>query len=227
MTFLIAEISNHHMGSMEKAKEMILAAKNCGADAVKSQAFVPKDMLKWGTMPLPFYERCSFSLEEYKELIHFGMYENIPVFFTVLSPALYSLKTVQRYNKLHAGGWEKFPVQKVKTYDHEDSFISMREPRRDIPQVHAAKILYATPYGEDVKQAPYEVLQRFYEKAIGVSHHGCEHGGLLLLHQIYHVPFVEKHFYMGGDIYEDKLLYRDCTHSYAPKKFTELARSMK
>ena len=39
--FLIAEIGVNHNGDMHLAKEMIVAAKESGADAVKFQVFKP------------------------------------------------------------------------------------------------------------------------------------------------------------------------------------------
>ena len=37
--FIIAEIGVNHNGDLDLAKEMIIAAKNAGADAVKFQTF--------------------------------------------------------------------------------------------------------------------------------------------------------------------------------------------
>jgi len=37
-TFIIAEIGHNHQGSLNKAMDLMLAAKNCGADAVKFQS---------------------------------------------------------------------------------------------------------------------------------------------------------------------------------------------
>ena len=36
-TYIIAEIGQNHQGSLEMARELLRAAKNCGVDAVKSQ----------------------------------------------------------------------------------------------------------------------------------------------------------------------------------------------
>ena len=36
-SFIIAEIGHNHQGSLKKAMDLMLAAKNCGADAVKFQ----------------------------------------------------------------------------------------------------------------------------------------------------------------------------------------------
>ncbi len=43
-TYIIAELSANHAGSMERAKEMIHAAKECGADCVKIQTYTPDTM---------------------------------------------------------------------------------------------------------------------------------------------------------------------------------------
>ncbi len=42
--YIIAEISANHNGSIERAKETILAAKNAGVDAVKIQTYTPDTM---------------------------------------------------------------------------------------------------------------------------------------------------------------------------------------
>ena len=41
---VIAEISANHDGSIDKAKDLILAAKNSGADGVKLQTYTPDTM---------------------------------------------------------------------------------------------------------------------------------------------------------------------------------------
>jgi len=43
--YFIAEIGQNHNGSISLAKEMVIAAKECGANAVKFQSFVPKKLL--------------------------------------------------------------------------------------------------------------------------------------------------------------------------------------
>ena len=42
--YIIAELSANHNGSLSKAKETILAAKNNGADAIKIQTYTPDTM---------------------------------------------------------------------------------------------------------------------------------------------------------------------------------------
>lgn len=227
MTFLIAEISNHHFGSLHKAKQLIRLAKESGADAVKGQAFVAKDMLEWGTMPLGFYEQCAFTLEQYKELIDYGNELGIAVFFTILSDELKDLDYYQTLHKLHAGGFEKYTREKIETYFNLNTFISVNQLRDDVPNVHNAQILFATPYLQDVNIRHYERVYHWFGEEIGVSHHGVSASKLFLLAKFYPLPVVEKHFYLGDQIAFEGKLYRDCSHSLMPAKFEILAGKLK
>lgn len=82
MRALIAEVGNNHFGSMRRAKQMIKDSKNSGADLVKLQAI---DSNTTGSMPHSFYDHVQFSTEEYLELIEYGKYLGMPVFFSVIS----------------------------------------------------------------------------------------------------------------------------------------------
>ena len=42
--FIVAEISGNHNGKLSVLKKTILAAKNCGVDAVKLQSYEPGDL---------------------------------------------------------------------------------------------------------------------------------------------------------------------------------------
>ena len=226
MPYLIAEISNHHMGSVDKAKELILAAKNSGANAVKGQAFMAEDMLNWGTMPLSFYEKCALKYSEYEELILYGDKIGIPVFFTILSQKLTNLTRYQKFKKLHAGRSAICLRDKFWHYDKPNCFISMREPREDVTIIRKAKIFYATDYLMDADTKEYEALRKFYDRDIGISHHGKKCDNLYHLHASYFLPHVEKHFFLGEQITWEGQTYRDCLHSYNPKQFEELAKEL-
>ena len=42
--FIVAELSGNHNGDLDMAKQMVLEAQRCGADAVKVQTLDPFDM---------------------------------------------------------------------------------------------------------------------------------------------------------------------------------------
>lgn len=226
MTFLIAEISNHHFGSLEKAKELIRIAKESGANAVKGQAFVAEDMVKFGSMPLDFYKKCALKYKEYKELLLYGDSINIPVFFTILSSKLSLLASLQKYKKLHAKNAETCRIEKFWHYDHKDIFISLRAPRLEVKRIRRAHLLYATEYLKDVDFLEYQTLKKFYERIIGVSHHGKTCENLYELRKNNLVPWVEKHFYLGDEIKWDGQIYRDCLHSFTPKEFEDMRKRL-
>lgn len=50
--FIVAEIGGNHLGSLDRAMELILSAKYAGADAVKFQCFTPKQMADAGVRVL-------------------------------------------------------------------------------------------------------------------------------------------------------------------------------
>ena len=43
--FFIAEAGVNHNGSLDKAKKLVVVAKECGADAVKFQSFITDEII--------------------------------------------------------------------------------------------------------------------------------------------------------------------------------------
>lgn len=78
--FIIAEGCDNHLGNMDTAREMVLQAKACGADAIKFQHHLPdEEMLRDGipmsanfNMPLyDFLKLYALTLEQHVELKEF------------------------------------------------------------------------------------------------------------------------------------------------------------
>jgi sialic acid synthase SpsE len=76
-TFIVAELGNTHEGSVGLAKQMILAAADCGADAVKFQTHIfqeeslpnaPNPSYFKGESRQAYFERTAFSLEQLHHL---------------------------------------------------------------------------------------------------------------------------------------------------------------
>jgi len=94
--FVIAELSANHGGSIQRAKETILAAKNSGADAVKIQTYTPDTMtldsnkndfmindgLWKGYNLYQLYKEAYTPFEWHKELFEFAKSHSILLFST-------------------------------------------------------------------------------------------------------------------------------------------------
>ena len=68
--YIIAEIGVNHNGDMTLAKEMILEAKNCGADAVKFQTFQAKKLVTPNTPKVKYQKVTTESNETHFEMIN-------------------------------------------------------------------------------------------------------------------------------------------------------------
>lgn len=223
MIKLIAEISAMHGGKVDYAKQLIIAAKDAGADAVKSQAFLADDMAKIGSMPLGFYQQCFLSFEQCLELIAFGNENNIPIFFTILSDTHKRLANWQRFQKIYAKQFAQMVPSEIAKCDHHNYIISMNECF-SIP-ISKANILYATDYCAPIEAHKYLDLVEFYQRPIGISHHNTNILDLLEAINTYDVPIVEKHFFLENLSY-DGITYRDCHHAVGPALFKEIAKSL-
>tara|TARA_B100000900_G_scaffold315718_1_gene274649 strand:- start:18343 stop:19182 length:840 start_codon:yes stop_codon:yes gene_type:complete len=108
MTKIIAEIGINHNGDINKAKQLILMAKDCGCDYVKFQKrnpdiCVPENQKKimretpWGYMSyLDYKKKIEFSKDDYKIIDDFCKEENIEWFASVWD--LDSLKFIEQFN---------------------------------------------------------------------------------------------------------------------------------
>ena len=67
--FLIAEIGVNHNGDMHLAKEMIVAAKESGADAVKFQTFTAGSLVSKGTPKVKYQENTTSPEESHFNMI--------------------------------------------------------------------------------------------------------------------------------------------------------------
>jgi len=74
--FVIAEACENHFGDIDIAKEMIVAAKDCGCDAIKFQHHLPdeemlRDVPQSENFSEPLYDflsRCSLNINQHEEL---------------------------------------------------------------------------------------------------------------------------------------------------------------
>ena len=97
--FIVAEVGFNHNGDVELAKRMIESAAKNGADAVKLQTFIAKEMISNSLMAddpdnpgnaIPFYEffqRYELSRSDYEILFAHAKKINIPLFSTPFEEA--------------------------------------------------------------------------------------------------------------------------------------------
>jgi sialic acid synthase SpsE len=228
LSLLIAEISNHHNGSVAKACELIHKAKECGADIVKGQAFRSKDMLKYGSMNEGFYTNAEMNYKDYVTLIEYGKKIGIDVFFTVVSPCFSALYSKQKYQKIHAQSFKKKPVSSIS--NNSNIIISTRSYKKGMTRLYRCKWMYATDY---MKPICIQTFNDFFDLCnweinFGISHHGHVDDLIKFVGKNRGLPIIEKHFFLGDNIYDsDGNIYRDCVHSANPREFKELARIYK
>lgn len=94
--YIIAELSGNHNGSLDRAKHSLLAAKECGVDAVKIQSYTPDTMTiecdredfiikggLWGGYSLyDLYDEAHTPFEWHSELFGYAAEIGIPLFST-------------------------------------------------------------------------------------------------------------------------------------------------
>ena len=96
-TFVIAELGINHNGDKNIAREMIVSAKICGADAVKFQTFRTEEFLSDKELDYSYmqngeyvtermwdmFKRVELSLDNYRELFDFALRNNIIPFTSI------------------------------------------------------------------------------------------------------------------------------------------------
>lgn len=72
--YVVAEIGNNHQGSLEKAKELFRAAKDCGANAVKLQKRHNQELFTQAFYDKPYDHENSFGTTygEHRDFLEFG-----------------------------------------------------------------------------------------------------------------------------------------------------------
>lgn len=223
---LIAEAGNAHFGNLNLAKELIVAAKDSGCDAVKFQAYKPGDFK--GSMPERFYELCALTENQYMELVGVGEYLKIPVFFSIFNPSLLFLDNFTDFKKLSAWQTNEMKMDDWEALDDPSLIVSVNGKCKNFPPLKEATVLYATDYNtNDPILERIGIMQRFYKRPVGLSDHTIGIETCIEAINLYEVPVIEKHFCIEKNMAYKGKVFRDTVHGIEPKEMEVLARYFK
>ena len=217
---LIAEIGNNHFGSLKKAKEMIKAAHEYGADYVKLQAIDPE--IVNGSMPREFYRHVALTYQEYLELKDYGDYIGTTVFFSC-----FGMFIVGRLHKISGSQYRTFEPVVLKVHNNEDTIISIPADVSDLETKSAAiskmSPMYVSQYLEnDVDLSWIDKYSSILNKQVGYSDHtiGIETCTKAIRNN--GARLIEKHFHLGSPIKWEGQLFRDSIHSCSPGELAKI-----
>ena len=90
--FIIAEVGSNHDGKLEQAKQLIAAAKQCGADAVKFQSFTAAQLVSPGYETLyQAFRKVEMPGAWHRELVEFAASQDIIFMSTPFDEGVASL----------------------------------------------------------------------------------------------------------------------------------------
>ena len=81
--YVIAEIGINHNGSVEEAIKLISSAAQCGAQAVKLQAFIPEKFLTKYSKYYNDFSKLALKAAQYQALFDVAVEKNITIFASV------------------------------------------------------------------------------------------------------------------------------------------------
>jgi sialic acid synthase SpsE len=218
---VIAEIGINHQGNMNLMKEMMIVAKRCGADYVKSQKREPKFCLTKDQYEKPYdvpnsfgrtygkhKEALEFSKEEWKELFEFANKNEIKLFASVFDTTSADIMNALGSELFKIGSAE---VNKLQLLEHIKSFdkpiilstgmstLEEIDTAVDILQGSNLTIMHCTSSypckEEDVNLNIIKTLRNRYSLPVGLSGHYVQGSGAIECAAVaLGAEWVERHF---------------------------------
>ena len=199
-SFIIAEIGHNHKGSVELAKKLFLAAKNCGASAVKLQKRSNKDLFTSSFFNQPYDNKNSygatygehrefleFSEDQYKELILYSKEIDISFLCTPFDEEslIFLEKLDMPAYKIASADLINTPLQKKIAETNKPIFLStgggsfedVKRAYENIIKINEKLIILhcTASYPADIKDMNLnvitELIKRYPELTIGLSDH--------------------------------------------------------
>lgn len=223
---LIAEVGNGHFGNMTKARELIRAAHNSGADLIKAQAFRASG-IKSGSMPERFYKDCELRVEDYLELIHYARDLGNDLFYSIFSDGFESISFTQKWHKV--AGVQTRDGQATADLDLENVIVSVPSGvvYDHLPRFRKAEVLYVSEYlAQDPELRHIGSLAQWLGRPVGYSDHTVGVKFALEAHRCWGANIIEKHFTLSHNEKWGTKIFRDSVHGATPNEFEELAKAM-
>ena len=220
--YVIAEIGHNHQGELEKAKELVRAARECGADAVKLQKRDNRALYTRELYEAPYDNEHSFgrtygehrealelSASEWLELREFSREEGITLFGTVFDEASadFLAELGMPAFKIASGDLTNTPLQRHVARIGRPIFLStgggtLEDVERAVdtiteinPQLCVMQCTAAYPCEvEDLNLGVIETYrERFSDLVIGLSDHQSGIAMSLVAYML-GARVIEKHF---------------------------------
>ncbi|XP_052902130.1 sialic acid synthase [Anopheles moucheti] len=199
-TFIVAEIGQNHQGSLSTAKQMIKAAKQCGADCVKFQRsnltekFTADALARpyvgpnsWGNTYGEHKAWLEFSITQYRELQRFASENDVA--FTASAMDAASFRELEEqlsvpFIKIGSGDADNLPLLRyaanrsvpliistgMQDWNHICTMYSMFRHRNDVALLHCVSS-YPTPAEDTMLRMIPLLRNQFPALTFGYSGH--------------------------------------------------------
>lgn len=217
---VIAEAGNNHEGSLDAALELLIKAKESGADMVKFQAGNAEGFARTKEDILR-YKKYELGRKGYDRLVKEANKLNYPILFSVWSDEFNYLRDMENYKIAARQCTQEF----VSKYDRDGVFVSI--PHTYVTHLKIEKAIPMHCVSEyPAKDSMLErigLLRDRYSGLVGYSDHTIGVGECLRAIRIYHADVIEKHFTLAHDFGE----LRDHRLSATPEEMKILVEGAK
>lgn len=243
--FVIAEAGSVHDGSFGNAQKLIELAASCGADAIKFQTHIASaETLRNAPMPpyfrgeprYEYFERTSFSIEQWKQLAAFANASGIEFLsspFSVEAVALLEEVGIGRY-KIPSGEVSNVPLLEavaetgkpvllssgMSNWDELDRAVATIRRRHERLCVMQCTSAYPCPPERVGLNVLIEMRDR-WQVETGYSDHTLDNYACLAAVAL-GATVIEKHMTFSRRMYGS-----DAPHSAEPPQFTDLVRGVR
>ncbi len=220
--FVVAEAGSNHNGNQELGKKLIMAAKECGCDAVKFQAFNTENLVtdkagkaeyqkgkSSGSNQFEMLKALELSMEDHRALIEYAKSIGIQIFYSVFDKQSADMIDELGINIFKLGSGEltnlpliKYIARKGKLViistgmgtDEEinDAVLAFREAGNEQLLLMNCSTGYPSRF-EDANLRRVKYLEKIFGALCGNSDHT---EGILvgIAAAALGIPFIEKHF---------------------------------